>query len=393
MTVFKGFFQVARRNLVPVILYVAIMVVMSAMMIESLGERPDDLVVSTKDYALAVRSHDGEDPVTAGLIAFLGSRAKLVDIGEGERSVSDALFWRDVDYVLEIPEGFGQALLEGRQMEIETYASPNDYTHMYVDAYVNRYLSTLRLYRERLPKESLEKSIARVEEDLGRETRVVAAQREEEGTVKTSLAWYFRYISYPLLAAITSGVGMVMASLLKRDLVLRTRVSRLSELRRSAYTTLAALIYGSLIWLVLLAVGVLTAGLTPEAALTPRFGLMLLGSYLYMLISMAIALLVCTLTQKQNIISGVTNVLALGSSFLGGVFVPVEVLGEGVVRLAKALPAYWYTGAVRAIGDAGELGAEPLSRYWQGMGILAMMLAALLGATLLINKIRRQKGA
>jgi ABC-2 type transport system permease protein len=155
---------------------------------------------------------------------------------------------------------------------------------------------------------------------------------------------------------------------------------------------LAALTYSSVIWVVLVVVGAITSRLSLAHVLTPRFGLMLLGSFLYMLISMSIALLACAITQKQNVITGVTNVVALGSSFLGGVFVPIEVLGEGVVRIGKVLPAYWYTTAVRAVGDAGELGTAPLHTYWQGMGIMTLMLGVLLGATLLVNKIRRQRG-
>ncbi len=391
MTVFKAFFQVARRNLWPVLLYIGIMVLMSVMITQSIGERPDELTVSTQEYRLAAYNHDGDDPVTQGLIRFLGERARLVDIGQGERVIADALFWRDVDYVLDIPAGFGQAPLNGQRMPIQTYTSPNDYTHMYVDAHINRYLATLSLYRERMPQEDLAQSIARVEEDLRAETQLVQARQADEAT-NTSMAWYFRYISYPLLAAITSGLGMVVAALLKRSVVQRTQVSRLSETRRNAQMTLATVLYSMAVWVVLLLVGAWVTQLNLNTVFTPRFGLMVLGSFLYMLLSMAIALLVCSFTQKQNVITGITNVIALGSSFLGGVFVPVEVLGEGVVNIAKVLPAYWYTAAVRAVGDAGELGGAPLTAYWRGVGILTLMLAVILSATLLVNKVRRHRG-
>ncbi len=230
-----------------------------------------------------------------------------------------------------------------------------------------------------------------MEEDLRAETQLVQARQADEAT-NTSMAWYFRYISYPLLAAITSGLGMVVAALLKRSVVQRTQVSRLSETRRNAQMTLAAELYSMAVWVVLLLVGAWVTQLNLNTVFTPRFKRQVLGSFLYMLLSMAIALLVCSFTQKQNVITGITNVIALGSSFLGGVFVPVEVLGEGVVNIAKVLPAYWYTAAVRAVGDAGELGGAPLTAYWRGVGILTLMLAVILSATLLVNKVRRHRG-
>jgi ABC-2 type transport system permease protein len=46
--------------------------------------------------------------------------------------------------------------------------------------------------------------------------------------------------------------------------------------------------------------------------------------------------------QRANIISSVTNVLALGMSFLCGVFVPLSMLSPGLKKVTQFLPVYWY---------------------------------------------------
>ena len=63
----------------------------------------------------------------------------------------------------------------------------------------------------------------------------------------------------------------------------------------------------------------------------------------------------------------ITNVVSLSLSFLGGVFVPLEVMGENVKAVSRFLPTYWYSTAVNAITDgkgfadiAGYMGIELL---------------------------------
>jgi len=46
--------------------------------------------------------------------------------------------------------------------------------------------------------------------------------------------------------------------------------------------------------------------------------------------------------KSKEAINGIVNVLALGSSFLCGAFVPVEFLPKSVLMMAHILPSYWF---------------------------------------------------
>lgn len=124
MTVFKAFFRVSRRYLWPVIMYVGIMVLMSNLISSAMGPSSDELAVSTQDYRLAVLNQDAGDPVSDALVTFVGEQANIRDIGHDERAIRDALFWRDVDYVLRIPAGFGAQVLTGEAPQLETSRPP-----------------------------------------------------------------------------------------------------------------------------------------------------------------------------------------------------------------------------------------------------------------------------
>ena len=58
--------------------------------------------------------------------------------------------------------------------------------------------------------------------------------------------------------------------------------------------------------------------------------------------AVAIAFLIGNLVTNKNTINGIVNVVALGSSFLCGAFVPMEWLPNTVLKIAHILPSYYY---------------------------------------------------
>lgn len=69
---------------------------------------------------------------------------------------------------------------------------------------------------------------------------------------------------------------------------------------------------------------------------------LILNSFVFTLCAAALAFLIANLLRSRNAINGITNVVALGSSFLCGAFVPITWLPDGVVAAAHILPSYWY---------------------------------------------------
>ena len=81
----------------------------------------------------------------------------------------------------------------------------------------------------------------------------------------------------------------------------------------------------------------------------------------------------------------ITQVLSIGMSFLCGIFIPMEVLSDKVLSVARFLPAYWYVKANNMIADI-----EPFSR---GDVLLCFIVEAgfalmLIMLTLLVRKVK-----
>lgn len=61
-----------------------------------------------------------------------------------------------------------------------------------------------------------------------------------------------------------------------------------------------------------------------------------------MICAVSIAFLIGNLVGNKNAVNGIVNVVALGSSFLCGAFVPAQFLPDSVLTVAHVLPSYWY---------------------------------------------------
>lgn len=67
-----------------------------------------------------------------------------------------------------------------------------------------------------------------------------------------------------------------------------------------------------------------------------------INSFVFTLCSLTMALFISGLISNKNAITGVVNVVALGSAFLCGAFIPMSMLPDGVLKFAHVLPSYWY---------------------------------------------------
>lgn len=68
----------------------------------------------------------------------------------------------------------------------------------------------------------------------------------------------------------------------------------------------------------------------------------IINSFIFTMCALTIAFLIANLINNKNAINGIINVVALGSSFLCGAFVPVTFLPKSVLNIAHILPTYWY---------------------------------------------------
>lgn len=65
--------------------------------------------------------------------------------------------------------------------------------------------------------------------------------------------------------------------------------------------------------------------------------------------------MVVSLSKTGSEVNGLANVIALGMSFICGVFIPDTMLSASVKQVARFLPVYWYEQNNTILGTHTEL--------------------------------------
>lgn len=112
--------------------------------------------------------------------------------------------------------------------------------------------------------------------------------------------------------------------------------------------------------------------------------------FLMLLIAMAMAYLAAQLVKKEEALSIVSNTFGLGFSFLGGVFVPMEIFSDTLLVVSKFTPTYWYVFANDAISELQGF-SEMTGKLAQSFAIEGIYAVVLLAVGLLINRMKARR--
>ena len=105
MTVFKGFLTITKRNLHIVLLYAGIFLSISIMVQKSVGKDDSQANFEQTSLDIAVIDRDGGE-LARGLASYLEQYHTLKDVPDDPSIIQDRLFYREVYYVVTIPEDF-----------------------------------------------------------------------------------------------------------------------------------------------------------------------------------------------------------------------------------------------------------------------------------------------
>lgn len=101
-----------------------------------------------------------------------------------------------------------------------------------------------------------------------------------------------------------------------------------------------------------------------------------------------IAFFIGSFVTNKGAINGIVNVIALGSSFLCGAFVPMEWLPDSVLKIAHLIPTYYYVRTNEGLKTLQEFNLETLKPFFMNMII---MLGFAIIFIILTNIVSRRK--
>lgn len=380
MQTFKTFFKIAKKQLPGCMLYFGIyLILMFLMSFAAKDSNESQYDAYSLDVSVIDLDHSG---ASQALTDYLDTRHRLIPMENTKEAIQDSIFYYKVDYVLTIPKGFESALLAGETGDlVESTKRQDSATGFFVDEQIDQYLQTLRIYlsggysTEEASKKTLEAAKSCSE--------VTTFSFEKEGSDSNVLMFfYFQYMPYILIAVLILGLSPILITFRRKDLGNRLNCSALHHMDKTLQLSLGCVLFSLVMWIVFIAVGRVAFG---SAMFSGDGFLCILNSFAFLLVCISIALFVSTFSPNYNVLNMIINVVALGMSFLCGIFVPQWLLSDKILFIARFLPAYWYIQVNNRISGFSD-DAFSMNLYWKCLGIQLLFAVALFVIYLVADK-------
>ena len=332
MTVFKTILKILNKLKGMLILYTVMLICITTLnqtsenQITNFEEEKPDVLIVNKDQ---------KNIVTDSFVKYISKHSKIKKIDtKDEEKINDAIFYRDVNFVIYIPENFGKDLLNDKNPTLEYKSSGDEYAS-YSQMMVEKYIKMVNIYKDYYDENELINEVNKVVE----EETVVNLKTVLDTSKLSSMTRYFNFLNYAFLAGCVYCISMILSSLKEDNVRKRTIISSFNYKKYNRIVLLSNAIVILFMWVLYM---VLSLILFKDQMLNSNGVAYIINSFIFAICSLTIGFLIGNITQNKNAIGGIVNVIAIGTSFLCGCFVPFEYMPEYVLKIAHILPTYYF---------------------------------------------------
>ena len=335
MTVFKTFWKIVNKYKGTIILYTVMLISFGGI---NLASNDTTTTFTSTLPNIAIVNNDQKSVLTNNLISYLSENSKVVDIENDEEKINDALFYRDVSYVVYIPKNYTNDVLKGMNPTIDI-KSTNDYTSSLEEMMLTDYLNLQNTYLKLTTDQT--KLTNYINDTLKDKSEVVLTSKVDTKSF-SKVSRYFNFASYSILAVVIFIITLVLTSFKEKTVNKRIVVSSMNYKKHSGLILKSSLLYALIVWALFSLLAIILLG---KSVLNIRGLLLSLNTLVFTLQALTFALLISSLVNNKDAIGGIVNVVALGSAFLCGAFIPSMYLPEKVVSISHIFPAYYYNNS------------------------------------------------
>lgn len=386
MQVYKAFFKIIKKNISQLSIYLVLCIVFS-IMFSNLSTSSNDTDFETTKTNIAFINNDENSKIISGFEEYLKNNTNIVNVGSTKEELQDALFFKEVEYIVIIPKGFTDEILKGnKNIDVERTIIPNSRSGIYLDNLINRYFNSIKIYASTLSNVSQSQIVSYVQKDLSHKSSVKIQTYKDVISNDFGCSIYYNFFAYSILAILILGVCSVMINFNKIDIKRRNIASAMSLKNFNFQIALGNITYSIGVWLIMIIISFI---MYKDYMFTINGALFLLNSFVFTLSALSISLLASSFITNQNAMSAAANIITLGTCFISGVFVSQNFLGKTVLSIAKFNPVYWYIKANDSISTLVNYNSENIMPIFINILIVFAFAIAIYSVTLLITKKKR----
>ena len=380
MIVFNTFWKVIKKYKATVILYTAMLVIFGSTNMQANNKamtftntKPDILIVN----------NDKDGVLTKNLVDYLNKNTNIVKIKDSEEARDDALFYRDVSYIIYIPTSYSKNVLNGINNTLDI-KSTNDYNASLAEMILKKYIEVENVYASIYRDEA--KIINAINKNLETNSNVEITSKLNTTTMEKT-ARFYNFASYCIMAVTIYIVCLVLSSFHNEMINKRIVVSSMNYKKHNRLILGASFAYALIVWILYIVLGIILLG---DVMFTIRGLIYVLNTLIFTFVALTLALLISTITNNKNAISGIVNVVALAQAFLCGAFIPTQWLPNSVLTIAHILPAYWYINTNDILKELETISSTTLKPVIINSIILILFSLIFIILNNIISKKKRQ---
>lgn len=361
MIVFKTFLKILNRRKSMVILYTVMLVGFAGLQLQT-SDNSTTFVASKPDVLII--NEGNETAITKNFTEYIKKNCTVKNIKNSQEAIDDALFYRDVNYIIYLPENYTEDFLNGKNPEIKV-KSTGDYQASFAEMLVSKYIRIANICRKQYKDET--KMLDSVNEVL-KETNEVMLTSKLDTDKMSRIAVYYNFANYSLLAGCVFVISMTLSSFREEKIRKRIAISSMDYKKHNLLLLVSNAIFAFVLWMLYV---ILSFVLIGKIMFSAHGLIYILNSFVFTFCCLTIAHMIAAICTKKEAISGIVNVLALGSSFLCGAFIPMEWLPDGVLKVAHVLPTYWYIKTNEILKTMETVNLKELKPVWMNLLVLA----------------------
>lgn len=258
-------------------------------------------------------------------------------------------------------------MLNGNDSLIKIKSS-GDYSSSLAEMLLERYLKNQRVLRDEFSNKNI--LVEKINNSLENSANVELATKINTSEL-TRLSRYYNFASYSIIAVVMFIICLVLSSFNEESVKKRTIISSMNYKKYNKYIMLSSILYVLFVVILYTILGFIVFG---NIMFSKRGLIYILNTFIFAIVALALSLLVSTLVNKKEAVSGIVNVVSLSQAFLCGAFIPVMWMPDSVLKIAHVFPAYYYINSNELLASLEVLGFSNLKPIFINMGVMILFI-------------------
>ena len=299
MTVYKAFFKVVNKYKFLIFIYTAMLILFAGFNMQTsqnstnfVAEKPDVLIIN----------NDKEQKLSKNLVEYIEKNSNIVNIEDNEEARNDALFYRDVSYIIYIPENYSKDFLNGLNPEIKI-KSAGDAGSSYAEMMITRYIKVANIYEKEIQNE--DELIKTINETLEKEANIEITLKLDVDNLSRA-TFYYNFMNYSILAGCV--ICIIISSFREEKIRKRTIISSMNYKKYNRQLLISNGMLAFILWFLYVVLSFILIG---NIMFTAHGLILIANSFVFSICSLTIAFLIANLINNKNAINGIINVIAL----------------------------------------------------------------------------------